>query len=102
MEMSKTSLDGGEIMTEVVEGWWEWWGGGKHHIKHVKTDLEKSGVNKYHTPHTKQSGALLTNLQEPEDVAKVMWEKMPPEKCKKLIDGETKRLDAVIAAKGYW
>lgn len=77
-------------------------GGGKHHIKHVKTDLEKSGVNKYHTPHTKQSGALLTNLQEPEDVAKVMWEKMPPEKCKKLIDGETKRLDAVIAAKGYW
>jgi len=41
-----------------------------------------------------------TNVQELEQIAKEEWEKMSAEKCKKLIDGFKKCLDAVIAAKG--
>uniref|UniRef100_A0A3P9NV93 Transposase Tc1-like domain-containing protein n=1 Tax=Poecilia reticulata TaxID=8081 RepID=A0A3P9NV93_POERE len=40
------------------------------------------------------------NVQELEHIAKEVWEKMPPEKCKKLIDEFKKRLEAVIVAKG--
>lgn len=40
------------------------------------------------------------NVQELEHIAKEVWEKMPPKKCKKLIDEYKKRLEAVIAAKG--
>lgn len=40
------------------------------------------------------------NVQELEEIAKEEWEKLPAEKCKKLIDGYKKRLEAVIAAKG--
>uniref|UniRef100_A0A3Q2PJ87 Transposase Tc1-like domain-containing protein n=1 Tax=Fundulus heteroclitus TaxID=8078 RepID=A0A3Q2PJ87_FUNHE len=40
------------------------------------------------------------NVQELEQIAKEEWEKMPPEKCKKLIDEYKKCLEAVIAAKG--
>ncbi len=41
-----------------------------------------------------------TNVQELEQLAKEEWEKITADKCKKLIDGFKKRLDAVIAAKG--
>ncbi len=71
------------------------------------------GFNKYYTPHTKPSRANLwgelksaigeknpANVQELEQIAKEEWEKITAEKCKKLIDGFKKRLDAVIAAKG--
>ena len=34
------------------------------------------------------------------NIAKEEWEKIPAEKCKKLIDGYKKRLEAVITAKG--
>lgn len=40
------------------------------------------------------------NIQELEQTAKEEWEKIPAEKCKKLIDGYKKRLEAVITAKG--
>ena len=40
------------------------------------------------------------NVQEFEHIAKEVWEKIPLEKCKKLIDGCKKRFEAVIAAKG--
>ena len=40
------------------------------------------------------------NVQEIEQFAKEEWEKIPAEKCKKLIDGYKKRLEAVICAKG--
>ncbi len=39
------------------------------------------------------------NVQELEQIAKEEWEKITAEKCKKLIDGFKKRLDAVIAVK---
>lgn len=35
-----------------------------------------------------------------EEIAKEEWEKIPQERCKKLIDGYRRRLEAVIAAKG--
>ena len=38
------------------------------------------------------------NVQELEQFAKKEWEKIPAEKCKKLIDGYKKRLEAVITA----
>lgn len=40
------------------------------------------------------------NVQELEHIAKEEWEKITAEKCKKLIDGNKKCLEAVIAAKG--
>ena len=40
------------------------------------------------------------SVQELEQIAKEEWEKIPAEKCKKLIDGYKKRLEAVITAKG--
>ena len=40
------------------------------------------------------------NVQDLEHIAKEDWEKIPAEKCKKLIDGSKKRLEAVITAKG--
>ena len=42
----------------------------------------------------------LANVQELEQFAKKEWEKIPAEKCKKLIDGYKKHLEAVITAKG--
>lgn len=40
------------------------------------------------------------DVQELEQFAKEEWEKISVEKCKKLIDGYKKRLEAVICAKG--
>lgn len=40
------------------------------------------------------------NVQEIEHIAKEPWEKIPPEKCKKLTDRYKKRLEAAIPAKG--
>lgn len=40
------------------------------------------------------------NAQELEQIAKEKWEKIPAEKCKKLIDGYKKHLEVVIAVKG--
>ena len=40
------------------------------------------------------------NIQELEQMAKEEWEKLPADRCKKLIDGYKKRLEAVIVAKG--
>ncbi len=37
------------------------------------------------------------NAQALEQIAKEEWEKITAEKCKKLLDGFKKRLDAVIA-----
>lgn len=40
------------------------------------------------------------NVRELEQNAKVEWEKTPAEKCKKIIDGYKKCLEAGITAKG--
>lgn len=41
-----------------------------------------------------------SNIQEIEQFAKEEWEKIPPEKYKKLIDGYKKCYEAVITTKG--
>ena len=39
-------------------------------------------------------------FQDLENFTKKEWEKIPPQQCKKLTDGYTKCLEAVITAKG--
>ena len=39
------------------------------------------------------------NTQELEQIAMEKWEKLPADRCKKLVDGYKKHLEAVIVAK---
>lgn len=42
-----------------------------------------------------------SNLQELEEVAKQEWARIPPKTCQKLVENYQKRLEAVVAQKGY-